>query len=119
MPTILEMKNIVKEYPTITALSDVDFKVDEGETVAIIGPSGSGKSTLLRCINCLTRITSGTITLDGKTFVDSKPGDAINSNHEAAYLPDKQLLEICCETGMRLQTSVTAPQVLFSIGRMP
>ncbi|MCI2062039.1 MAG: amino acid ABC transporter ATP-binding protein [Eubacteriaceae bacterium] len=97
------MKNIVKEYPTITALSNVDFKVDEGETVAIIGPSGSGKSTLLRCINCLTRITSGTITLDGKTFVDSKPGDEINSNHEATYLPDKQLLEICCETGMVFQ----------------
>jgi ABC-type polar amino acid transport system ATPase subunit len=103
MVMILEMKDIIKEFPNIRALDDIDFSVDEGETVAIIGPSGSGKSTLLRCINCLTRVTSGKITLDGKTFVDAKPGGPLNKNHEAKYLPDKELLEICCETGMVFQ----------------
>lgn len=75
MTKVLEMSNIVKDYANCRALNNVDFNVDEGETVAIIGPSGSGKSTLLRCINCLTKVTSGKITLNGMTFVDGKPGE--------------------------------------------
>ena len=66
---ILEMKNIVKKYSDVEVLAGVDMSVDESQTVAIIGPSGSGKSTLLRCINCLTRISGGEISLNGTTFV--------------------------------------------------
>ena len=65
--TILEMKNIVKEYPDLRAVDCVDFSISKGEIVAIIGPSGSGKSTLLRCINGLATPTSGEIILNGKT----------------------------------------------------
>ena len=65
--TILEMKNIVKEYPGLRAVDCVDFSISKGEIVAIIGPSGSGKSTLLRCINGLATPTSGEIVLRGKT----------------------------------------------------
>lgn len=94
---ILEMKQIVKEFHNCTALSNVDFSISKGETVAIIGPSGSGKSTLLRCINCLNKINSGEITLNGTTFVKTPPGG------KAQYLPDKQLRAICAETGMVFQ----------------
>ena len=103
MTKVLEMSNIVKDYANCRALNNVDFNVDEGETVAIIGPSGSGKSTLLRCINCLTKITSGKITLNGMTFVDGKPGEESKKKHEAKYMSDKDLLKICCETGMVFQ----------------
>ncbi|MBR6444101.1 MAG: amino acid ABC transporter ATP-binding protein, partial [Firmicutes bacterium] len=103
MAEILEMKNIVKEYANCTALDNVDFSMNKGETVAIIGPSGSGKSTLLRCVNCLTRITSGKITLNGETFVDSAPGEEHGRKHEARYIHEKQLKKICCETGMVFQ----------------
>ena len=103
MAKILEMKDIVKEFPTVTAIDGVDFSVDEGETVAIIGPSGSGKSTLLRCVNCLTRVTSGTIIIDGQTIVSAAPDDPKNKNREAKYIPDKELLKICSETGMVFQ----------------
>ena len=64
---ILEMNNIKKSFGGFTAVNDVDFAVEKGETVAIIGPSGSGKSTLLRCINGLEEITSGDIDLKGET----------------------------------------------------
>ena len=64
---ILEMNNIKKSFGGFTAVNDVDFAVEKGETVAIIGPSGSGKSTLLRCINGLEEITSGDIKLDVET----------------------------------------------------
>ena len=97
---ILEMKNIIKRYGDFYALKDVNLTIEEGETLSIIGPSGSGKSTLLRCVNCLTKITSGTITLDGNTFVDepAHEGDKI-----AQYPSDKEIRAICADTGMVFQ----------------
>lgn len=97
MGSILEMKQIVKDYANCRALDHVDFSMEQGETVAIIGPSGSGKSTLLRCINCLNRITSGKITLNGETFVETPEGGS------AQYISDKELRRICAETGMVFQ----------------
>lgn len=97
MAPILEMKEIVKDFANCRALDHVNFSMERGETVAIIGPSGSGKSTLLRCINCLNRITSGSITLSGETFVHTPDGG------KAQYIPDKELRRICAETGMVFQ----------------
>ena len=64
---ILEMKGIKKSFGEFNALKDIDFSISEGEIVTIIGPSGSGKSTLLRCINGLSTISEGQITLNGRT----------------------------------------------------
>ena len=57
--TVLELKNIVKDYSGFKALDGVDFSMSKGEIVAVIGAIGSGKSTMLRCINGLVTITSG------------------------------------------------------------
>ena len=67
MDMLLETKKVTKIFGGLHANSDIDFSIDEGEIVAIIGPSGSGKSTLLRCINGLNTITSGEIDLEGET----------------------------------------------------
>ena len=67
---ILELKNIYKEYiqgkMSVPVLKNVDFSMDEGEYVAIMGPSGSGKSTLMNIIGCLDQPTQGQFFLDGE-----------------------------------------------------
>ncbi|MDD2217450.1 MAG: ABC transporter ATP-binding protein [Eubacteriales bacterium] len=77
MKTILEVKNLCKSYENIRVLSDVSFKVGEGEFIAIMGPSGSGKSTLLYNISGMDRPTSGEVVLCEKEI--SKLPDEIMS----------------------------------------
>ena len=52
---ILEVKNIMKSFGNTEVLKGVDFSMEEGEVVSILGSSGSGKTTLLRCINFLEK----------------------------------------------------------------
>ncbi|CAN5837413.1 amino acid ABC transporter ATP-binding protein [soil metagenome] len=63
--SIIEFRGVNKYFGDFQVLKDIDFTVDEGEVVVVIGPSGSGKSTLLRCINGLEEITSGELDVDG------------------------------------------------------
>jgi glutamate transport system ATP-binding protein len=58
-------QGVNKWFGDLHVLKDVDFSVDYGEVVVVLGPSGSGKSTLCRCINRLERIDSGTIRIGG------------------------------------------------------
>jgi polar amino acid transport system ATP-binding protein len=63
---ILETRNLTKIYGENVVFKDINFKVNQGETIVIIGPSGTGKSTLLRCINLLTPHDGGQVFLDGR-----------------------------------------------------
>ncbi len=70
--SIIEFRGVDKFFGDFHVLKDIDFSVDEGEVVVVIGPSGSGKSTLLRCINGLETITAGELTVDGFSVHDKK-----------------------------------------------
>ena len=67
---MIKLSNVTKIYNTggneLPVLKDINFEIDKGEFVAIIGPSGSGKSTLMHILGVLDRPTSGQYWLDGK-----------------------------------------------------
>lgn len=68
--TRLTIHNLKKTFGNNKVLNGINFELNEGERVVILGPSGSGKSTFLRCINRLEEPTSGEIHLNGKLVND-------------------------------------------------
>ena len=79
--SLLEVKGLKKVYKTrfggqsVEALKNVNFTVEKGEYVAIMGESGSGKTTLLNILAALDQATSGTVLLDGKDFSKIKENE--------------------------------------------
>jgi ABC-type polar amino acid transport system ATPase subunit len=66
MPIIIKANKLEKKFGEHSALDKVDFEVEKGEVVVVIGPSGGGKSTLLRCLINLEKIDAGEIYIDDK-----------------------------------------------------
>ncbi len=74
---MIDVKNLHKEFTdpdgnTNKVLTGINYKVEKGEKIVIVGPSGSGKSTFLRCLNLLERPTSGQIFFDGEDITAPK-----------------------------------------------
>lgn len=69
---ILEVQNIHKNFGKTKVLEDVNFTLEKGEAVSIIGSSGSGKTTLLRCLNFLERPDTGIIRVKSETLFDAQ-----------------------------------------------
>ena len=66
--SILDVQHIEKNFGATKVLKDINFSLDEGQVLAIIGSSGSGKTTLLRCLNFLETADTGSITVAGETL---------------------------------------------------
>ncbi|SCF07045.1 polar amino acid transport system ATP-binding protein [Micromonospora coriariae] len=66
----VEIRDLHKSFGPLEVLKGIDFEVDHGEVVCVIGPSGSGKSTLLRCVNLLEEPTAGKIWVNGVEVTD-------------------------------------------------
>jgi ABC-type polar amino acid transport system ATPase subunit len=65
---MIEVRGLRKSYGALEVLRDINFSVDKGEVVVVLGPSGSGKSTMLRCINLLEEFQGGEIRIDGEAI---------------------------------------------------
>ncbi len=72
MEKVIEIQHLSKSFGTNEVLKDIDFSVNKGEVVCIIGSSGSGKSTLLRCINLLEKPSGGQIIYHGENILDDQ-----------------------------------------------
>ncbi|MEG3015270.1 amino acid ABC transporter ATP-binding protein [Carnobacterium sp.] len=69
MEKVIEVQHLMKSFGNHEVLKDIDFTVNKGEVVCVIGSSGSGKSTLLRCINLLEKLSGGDILYKGKNIM--------------------------------------------------
>ncbi|MBQ8140904.1 MAG: amino acid ABC transporter ATP-binding protein [Clostridia bacterium] len=77
---LLEVSDITKSFGKTKVLRGIDFSLEKGKALSIIGSSGSGKTTLLRCLNFLETPDTGTISVDGEKIFDAsaqkKPSEA-------------------------------------------
>ncbi len=115
---LLEVKNIKRVYTArfgalkVHALNDVNFSVEEGEYVAIMGESGSGKTTLLNILASLDKPTSGKVILKGKDLGTVKQRElcAFRRNHLGFVFQDFNLLDT-----MSLKDNIFLPLVLAGV----
>ena len=63
---MIDVKNLHKSFGDLKVLNGIDYSIEKGEKIVVIGPSGSGKSTFLRCLNLLETPTKGQIFIDGE-----------------------------------------------------
>ena len=71
MENIIQVSHLKKAFGDNEVLHDINFSIDKGETVSIIGSSGSGKSTMLRCINLLDTISDGKVLFHGNDICEA------------------------------------------------
>lgn len=69
---MIKVCNLQKSFGDNHVLKGIDYEVEQGEKIVVIGPSGSGKSTFLRCLNLLETPTGGEIYFDGECITDKK-----------------------------------------------
>ena len=78
---ILQVNHLSKAFGNNPVLKDIDFTVNKGDVISIIGASGSGKSTLLRCINLLETPSSGEILYHGRNVLERGTNPAEYRSH--------------------------------------
>ncbi|MBR3594350.1 MAG: amino acid ABC transporter ATP-binding protein [Clostridia bacterium] len=131
----LEISNLTKSFGKTEVLKGINFSIEKGEVVSIIGSSGSGKTTLLRCLNFLEIANGGTITIDDNCIFDaslhkklSEAQKRINRLHfglvfqsfnlfpQYNVLKNVMLAPTLLKTGSKEDIRETAEQLLERVG---
>ena len=85
MSSLLEVNSLTKKYGNMTALNDLNFQLESGRIIGLLGPNGSGKTTLIKIICGLLQPTSGSVTVEGNPV-------GVDSKKVISYLPDTTYL---------------------------
>lgn len=85
MSSLLEVSSLTKKYGNVTALNDLNFNLESGHIIGLLGPNGSGKTTLIKIICGLLQPTSGSVTVNGNPV-------GVESKKVISYLPDTTYL---------------------------
>ncbi len=98
MTNVLEVRNLVKEFPGVKALQGVDLDVLEGEVHCLLGPNGAGKSTLIKCVSGALEPTSGEILFLGEPLPTGDPAGSLKRGVATIYqeldlVPDLSVAE--------------------------
>lgn len=102
MAKVIEVKNLVKKYPKLTAVNDVSFSVEKGEVFGLLGENGAGKTTTLEIIEGLRKPTSGRITVlghdikEGINSIKQKIGVQLQSSAYYSFLTLREILNLFC-----------------------
>ena len=82
---LLELRGVHKRFGAVTALNGVDFHVDSGQVMALVGDNGAGKSTLIKCVAGIHTIDDGDVLWNGEAVSISGPKDAGALGIEVVY----------------------------------
>ncbi len=117
---ILQLKEIVKQFPGVLALDQVNLDVKPGEVIAIIGENGAGKSTLMKIISGALTANCGEVVLDGKVIPPSmKPKDRMEIGIAIIYQELNYLNEMTISENLFLgRTLVKGPLKIVDYKRM-
>src|SRR5215211_5660042 len=97
---VMELKNITKIFDSpageSVVLKDINFKINRGEFISIVGPSGSGKSTLLNIIGVLDKPTSGEVIINGFNILSLNESEVaqMRNNRSLRHYRSQKLLEL-------------------------
>lgn len=86
MNTVLEVKNLTKQFGDFTAVKSVSFSLKEGEILGLLGPNGAGKTTTIYMLLDVMEPTSGTISYFGKSFRKNRSEILKRINYSSAYI---------------------------------
>ena len=84
--SLVEFKNVYKKFDDIEILKDVNFTINKGQIVGLLGKNGMGKTTIIKLMNDLLTPTSGTILIDGKEV-------GVATKKKISYLPERSYLD--------------------------
>ncbi|MBQ1299531.1 MAG: amino acid ABC transporter ATP-binding protein [Erysipelotrichaceae bacterium] len=126
---MVEIRNIHKSFGTLEVLKGIDFSVDEGEVVCLIGRSGSGKSTMLRCINLLEIPDSGEIRVFGENILENRDVNSYRAKVGMCFqqfnlFTNMNVLENCVRPQMKVlrrtrkEAEEKALQLLAKVGML-
>lgn len=125
---VLEFKNVTKSYQDgnneIEALKETNFKIEEGQFIAIIGPSGSGKSTFLTLAGGLQTPSKGQIIINGKDYTNLSEkeraklrfndiGFVLQASNLVPFLTAKQQLELVDRINKKNKQTIQDKNLLF------
>ena len=69
---MIRVEKLRKNFGKLEVLKGIDYEINKGEKIVVVGPSGSGKSTFLRCLNLLEKPTSGKVWFEDRLITDPK-----------------------------------------------
>ena len=110
---MIDVIDLKKNFHDLEVLKGINFKVEKGDIVAVIGPSGSGKSTFLRCLNCMEDPTSGKIIFNGVDIADMKVDINVHRRHMGMVFQHFNLFA----NMTALQNVAYAPRVVNGLSR--
>lgn len=100
MKTLVEMKNVTKKFPGVTALQNISFDIKAGEVHVLLGENGAGKSTLMKILSGVYQPTEGSIILNGKEYDRLTPKDSYENGISIIYQELSVINELSIEENL-------------------